>query len=75
MSTAADQHPTEKPAVTYISWHEAQRRAGNRSRTTLWRWVRDGLFPKPRRIGPGSSAFVEAEVDAWAKRLAEVEEA
>jgi len=35
------------------------------SRTTLWRMVRRGEFPKPIPISPNRVAWSEAEVDAW----------
>ncbi|ORE97474.1 AlpA family phage regulatory protein [Aurantimonas sp. 22II-16-19i] len=43
------------------------------SRTSLWRKVRDGKFPKPVPLGDGiRKAFVESEVTAWiAGRVAE----
>jgi prophage regulatory protein len=35
------------------------------SRTTLWRMVRDGLFPAPVRITKRNRGYVLAEVEAW----------
>ena len=35
-------------------------------RTTMWRLVRDGRFPKPTRIGPNSVAWRESDYEAWA---------
>lgn len=35
------------------------------SRTTLWRWRREGMFPQPRRVGPNVVGFLESEVDEW----------
>ena len=32
---------------------------------TLWSWVRQGKFPKPRAISPNKTVWIEAEVDAW----------
>ena len=49
----------------FYSFPEVQRIAGNKSRTTLWRWSRAGIFPKPRRIGPNSVGYVASEVDSW----------
>jgi prophage regulatory protein len=36
----------------------------NISERTLYRYVADGTFPKPVKIGP-LSRWVEAEVDHW----------
>jgi prophage regulatory protein len=32
---------------------------------TLWTWVRQGKFPKPRDISPNKTVWLEADVDAW----------
>jgi prophage regulatory protein len=42
------------------------------SRTTLWRRVRDGLFPAPVKTGAISAAFYEDEVDAAQEKLPRV---
>ena len=49
----------------FISSSEARHRAGNPSRTTLWRWGREGNFPKPRKIGPNRIGYLESEVEKW----------
>ena len=38
---------------------------------TLWRWERDGRFPKRIKIGPNSVAWLRCEVEEWLKNLAE----
>lgn len=35
------------------------------SRSEIWRRIAAGRFPKPLKLGPNTSAFVEAEVAAW----------
>ncbi|WP_299980052.1 AlpA family transcriptional regulator [Desulfobacula sp.] len=35
------------------------------SDTTIWRWEKDGLFPKRVALGPNSSGWLESEVAAW----------
>lgn len=35
------------------------------SRTTLWRLERENLFPKRRRVGKNSVAWLESEIDEW----------
>jgi len=38
------------------------------NRTTLYRWMDAGIFPKPRKIGLGKNGRVRwcrAQVDAW----------
>ena len=34
-------------------------------RSTLYGWIKKGLFPPPIRIGPRRVAWRETEVDAW----------
>ena len=36
------------------------------SPATLWRRVRSGHFPAPRRLGPGVTAWDRADLEAWA---------
>lgn len=46
---------------------ETRRFAGNPSRSTLWRWCRDGSFPKPDWIGPNRRAWRRRVLREWAK--------
>lgn len=34
-------------------------------RPTIYKRARAGTFPKPIKLGPNSSAWLESEVDAW----------
>ena len=34
-------------------------------RNTLWRWVAQGQFPAPIKLGPGVTAWLLADVEAW----------
>lgn len=40
-------------------------RAIGLSRTTLWRRVRDGQFPKPIRLGPNAVGWRLSAVQEW----------
>ena len=35
---------------------------------TLWKWMREGKFPRSRQVG-GKTAWIEAEVEAWIANL------
>lgn len=61
--------PDTTQDIEFLSFPEVKKIVG-RSRVTLWRWVRAGIFPKPRQIGPNSVAWVASEVRAWAKSKA-----
>jgi prophage regulatory protein len=32
---------------------------------TLWAWVRQGKFPRPREISPNKAVWLASEVDEW----------
>lgn len=38
------------------------------SRTTLWRWIEQGKFPRPLKIG-GTNLWRNAEVRSWLRKL------
>jgi prophage regulatory protein len=45
---------------------------GNKSKTTIYAWIKLGLFPKPISTGPNSSGWLESELEAWQrKRIAD----
>jgi prophage regulatory protein len=35
------------------------------SAMTIWRWVRDGRFPSPIRLGPRRTAWKETDIVKW----------
>ena len=35
------------------------------SRSTIWRWEKQGRFPRRRRLGPGVVGWIESEVLEW----------
>ena len=45
----------------FISYAQLEVRYG-KSRVTLWRWVKTGRLPVPRRMGPNSVAFAVPEI-------------
>jgi predicted DNA-binding transcriptional regulator AlpA len=38
------------------------------SPTTVWRWVREGKFPKPFKLGASVTVWDAAEVEAFIER-------
>jgi len=42
------------------------------SRSTLWRWVRDGTFPSPISIGPNSCSWVDCPYCARVWRVEDI---
>jgi len=44
---------------------DACKAAGGITRTTLYRWMAQGLFPKPKQINPRRLRWCQADFDAW----------
>lgn len=42
------------------------------SHATLWRWERDGNFPKRRKLGPRRVGWPESQVMSWLATRPEV---
>ena len=40
-----------------------------RSRTSLFRDIKDGFFPKPIQLGKGSVGWLRVEIEAWLNKL------
>ncbi|MGA7873040.1 MAG: AlpA family phage regulatory protein [Candidatus Binatus sp.] len=38
---------------------------GRPHRVTLWRWINQGVFPQPLRLGLRKVRWRESDVDAW----------
>lgn len=52
----------------YVGWPEVQRDwVANKHRSTVWRWIKKGLFPAPEQIGPNTIAWRESALSAWRK--------
>lgn len=61
---------TKQPAVDalrppLIRAIQLRKELGNIGNTTLRRWVREGNFPKPIKLGANCVAWRRNEVDAW----------
>ena len=54
---------------TYLRVPEITQKLGL-DRTTIWRWCRDGLFPRPVKLGRQAIAWPTSEIDAWAAQRA-----
>lgn len=38
------------------------------NRSTIWRWVKQGQFPKPKKINCGSSRWSSIDLEEWELR-------
>ena len=53
---------------TLLSYQEVQAIIG-RSRSTISRWVADGLFPAPKQIAPQIVAWLKTDIEDWLGNL------
>lgn len=51
-------------ASIYLSVEQVAARY-NVSKDTIWRWRREGEFPKPIRLGGKTSRWRLSEIEAW----------
>lgn len=61
---APDGVPEPKRVTRLIRLKEVQHRIGL-GRSTIYRWMADGKFPKPVQLGGYSVAWAEHEVEDW----------
>lgn len=65
MGEEIDKGATEPRRVTrLIRLPEVQHRVGL-GRSTIYRWMAEGKFPKPVQLGGYAVAWAEDELDAW----------
>jgi prophage regulatory protein len=38
------------------------------SRPTIWRWTKNGNFPKPVKLGAGSTRWRSSDIEDWEQR-------
>lgn len=50
--------------IRLIRMKEVQRRVGL-GRSTIYRWMAEGRFPKPVQLGGHAVAWPESEIDTW----------
>ena len=72
----ASQPPQPRPAPrdvlgdVYISAVEVCRKIGGIGKSTLYLWIKKGIFPPGTRVGPRRTAWSTATVDQWLQRQA-----
>ncbi len=65
MGEEIDKGATETQRVTrLIRLPEVQHRVGL-GRSTIYRWMSEGKFPKPVQLGGYAVAWIDAEIDEW----------
>jgi prophage regulatory protein len=64
----ADQEQEFSPTRCYRVAHVAKRLSVHPQ--TLWRWIREGRFPKGIKIGPMTTIWTEAMLADWLEKKA-----
>lgn len=59
--------------MRYIRFKELRQRVPL-GRTTIWQMMREGRFPRSRRIGKTAKAWLEDEVEDWIRKQAMAKE-
>ena len=62
--------PREVLGDVYISAVEVCRKIGGVGKSTLYLWIKKGIFPAGTRVGPRRTAWSTATVDQWLLRQA-----
>lgn len=50
--------------MTFLSVKQIAARYST-STASVWRWVREGQFPKPVKLSPGCTRWRLSDVEAW----------
>ena len=59
-----DVAPEPKRVTRLIRLKEVQHRVGL-GRSTIYRWMAEGKFPKPVQLGGYAVAWAEVEIESW----------
>jgi predicted DNA-binding transcriptional regulator AlpA len=60
----ADNEAAADPPLILLSKAEVLKRVPVTA-PTLWSWVRQGRFPKPRALGPNKTCWLQSDIDDW----------
>lgn len=67
---SAPAHDQQHQAVDYLIPRKAVEQLSGLSKTTIYRLVKLGKFPRPLSIGTGSVRWRQSDVIAWQQSLA-----
>ena len=63
--TTSNAGAVQREGVALLREPVVRKAVGGIGKTTLWRWVREGRFPKPVRLGANCVAWRSDDVDQW----------
>tara|TARA_R110001592_G_scaffold200097_1_gene448892 strand:+ start:360 stop:575 length:216 start_codon:yes stop_codon:yes gene_type:complete len=64
MSDSIENCTTPRPVKRLIRLKEVQNRVGL-GRSTIYRWMDEGKFPRSHSLGGYAVAWLEADIDSW----------
>lgn len=53
-----------------LRFPELKKKLGGVSTVTVWRWEKEGNFPKRIKLGGNARGWIESEVDRWIEQKA-----
>jgi prophage regulatory protein len=62
------------PLSNVIRFPALRQKLGMVGRTTIFRWERDGKFPKRIKLGANSVGWLESEIESWLESRADIRE-
>ena len=72
LTPASRPAPKEVLGDVYLSAVEVCRKIGGIGKSTLYLWIKKGIFPAGTRVGPRRTAWSTAAVDQWLRQQAAV---
>lgn len=49
--------------IEYVSQKKLREMLGDASDASIWRWVKTGILPPPRQLGPNRKAWLLSELE------------
>lgn len=68
MNTLSRPVVSNRPLKSLLSMSEVQQLIGNKSRSTIYRWIAAGSFPAPIKVY-SSSLWPEEEIAEWRQQI------
>lgn len=56
------------PLERFLSIRDVCNIVGGKTPRTIYRWMDQGIFPKPVSIGPNSVGWPESDIKGWAEQ-------
>ncbi len=63
--TTSNDCAVKRDNVALLREPVVRKTVGGIAKTTLWRWIREGRFPKPVRLGANCIAWRADDVNQW----------